>query len=578
MTRLPRLSGRQSAAALLTLLLAVLLTGAGSARAASFNRRSPLAPKHSVGRPGLPAAPATSEGDASQLQAATGLSPSQVTDENVCAAPSADRAQCAAEAVVLRSNHTRVHPHVKSQRTFTQVFPRGPAGGIKPADASASPATAPAAFTPAFLQQAYDLTYLSQTAGTGDIVGIVDAYDDPTAESDLATFRSTYGLPACTTANGCFQKVNQNGQSSPLPSGNSSWESEISLDVDAVSALCPNCHILLVEANSNLTSDLDAGIMEAQALGANQISNSWTATSSTPFGMGLSSLSGVTLIAATGDHGYAGAGNDNYPAAFPGFTAAGGSTLTASTSAKQSIRGYGESAWTLNGSGWGGGSGCDLYEPKPSWQADTGCTGRSYADVSADADPNTGLKIYDAGNWLLYGGTSLATPLIAAYEAVTGINGATPQWAYTSSVLLNDITTGSVGTCAANVAYICNSGAGYDGPTGTGTISGAVVQGAPGIGGPTYGNGNGNTYTQATTQSGATLNAGVYPNGLDTHYYWQYGTTTTYGQQTASTDIGSGAAPASVTTNLTGLLASTAYHYRLVAQNSAGTHLLVAAL
>src|SRR6185437_8022913 len=119
----------------------------------------------------------------------------------------------------------------------------------------------PGAGTPAYLQQAYDLTYLSQTAGAGDTVAVVDAGDDLNAQGDLATYRSTYGLPPCTSANGCFAKVNQNGATSPLPSpAGSDWESETSLDLDAVSALCPNCHIVLVAASSSSISDLDAGI------------------------------------------------------------------------------------------------------------------------------------------------------------------------------------------------------------------------------------------------------------------------------------------------------------------------------
>src|SRR6185312_8656308 len=216
---------------------------------------------------------------------------------------------------------------------------------------------------------------------------IVDSGDDLGAQGDLATYRSTNGLPPCTTANGCFAKVNQNGAASPLPSpAGSDWEAEISLDLDAVSAVCPNCHILLVETNSSSISDLDAGIAAAISLGADQVSNSWAGTSSVPIGVGA--FSGAAVIAATGDHGYPGAGVDNYPAAFPGVTAAGGTTLSGAAGGT-STRGYTESAWSLNSSGlgWGGGSGCDTHEPKPAYQADTGCTGRSYADLSADADP-----------------------------------------------------------------------------------------------------------------------------------------------------------------------------------------------
>ncbi|MFZ1993210.1 MAG: hypothetical protein WAU75_03810, partial [Solirubrobacteraceae bacterium] len=438
---------------------------------------------------------------------------------------------------------------------------------------SSTPVSAPSAGTPAYLQQAYDLTFLSQTAGASDTVAVVDAGDDLNAQGDLATYRSTYGLPPCTTGTGCFAKVNQSGTASPLPSpAGSDWEAETSLDLDAVSAMCPNCHILLVEANSSLTTDLDAAIAAAISLGANQVSNSWSGTSSAPVGVG--SFTGAAIIAATGDHGYPGAGVDNYPAAFSGVTAAGGTTLSGAAGGT-STRGYTESAWSLNSSGinWGGGSGCDTHEPKPAYQADTGCTGRSYADISADANPDTGLRVYDSGNggWFVEGGTSLATPLIAAFEALTGVNGATAQWAYTDSALLNDPVSGSTGSCAAGFAYICNAGTGYDGPTGIGSISGAIAAGAPGIGGPAIGDGTTNSYTQTVGTNTATLVGGIYPNGLDTTYFWQYGTSTAYGRQTTPQDIGSGTAPVTAQASLTGLTPGVTYHYRLVATNSAGT-------
>ena len=466
---------------------------------------------------------------------------------------------------MLRGSHARIHPHIRPRPTFTQVFPRHLSPG------AAAPAATPTVFSisesgsPAYLQQAYDLTYLSQTAGVGDTIAIVDAFDDPTAESDLAYYRSFWGLPACTSASGCLRKVNESGASSPLPGTNSDWEQEISLDLDAVSALCPNCHIILVETNSNSDADLYAGIATAQSLGANQISNSWgTTTSSTA----PTSFSSAGVIASTGDNGYLGAGNNDYPAGFPGVTAVGGTTLTGGEGTSGE-RGYSESAWSLSG-GEGGGSGCDLSQPKPSYQTDTGCAGRSYADVSADADPQTGLFSYDTawGGWMLMGGTSLASPLTAAFEAVTQVNGTTPQWAYADSGRLNDPVTGSTGTCAQDILYICNAGVGYDGPTGAGSISGAVVTGAPGIGGPTSAN---DDYTVTVGPQTAALTGGVYPNGLDTNYFWQYGTSTSYGQQTSATDVGAGTTPVAAPVTLGGLTPSTTYHYRLVAQNSVGT-------
>jgi hypothetical protein len=566
-------------AAVLGAATTATLAGAPAARAQSARldlrqTLSAAATAPAQHRPGLRSAAPSAQALASSVQQAAGVPLSQVTAENVCDAPAPGHAACAAQQLVLRSDHQLVHPRVAARPTFTQVVPtRRPHGAIPLGSLSSTPAIAPTAGTPGYLQQAYDLTYLSQTAGGADTIAIVVAGDGPNAASDMATYRSTYGLPACGTGNGCFRRVNQNGTGSPLPaSGGSDWQAETSLDLDAVSALCPNCHILLVEANSSSLSDLDAAIAAAQALGANQVSNSWAGASSMP--VGVSSFAGAAIIAATGDHGYAGAGVDNYPAAFPGVTAAGGTTLSGAT-AGSNARGYSESAWSLNssGAGWGGGSGCDLNVSKPSYQSDTGCAGRAYSDLSADANPDTGLRVYNsaAGGWSIMGGTSLATPLIAAYEALTAVNGSTPQWAYTQSALLNDPTTGSTGTCANAIAYICNAGTGYDGPTGIGSISGDTVAGAPGIGGPAIGDGNANTYAQTVGATTAALTGGVYPNGLDTTYYWQYGTTTAYGQQTATTDIGSGTAPVGAPASLSGLTPGATYHYRLVAHNSAGT-------
>jgi hypothetical protein len=514
--------------------------------------------------------PATEQAIAGVLAQSTGLAPSQVTTAAECGAARPGYARCDAEALVLRSGHARVRPNVHGGPTFTQVFPAGRRGipSVRPANAGAAP---PEPGTPAWLQQAYDLTYLSQTAGHGDTVAIVDVGDDPTAEADLNVFRSSYGLGACTTSNGCFEKVNESGGTSPLPAEDPAWQPEESLDLEAVSALCPNCKLLLVEADSATdTTYLDEAVIAAANLGANQVSNSWSANASSPIG-GTYTFSGTAVIAATGDTGYLGAGADAYPAAYPGVTAAGGTSLSPATGGSDA-RGFGESAWSLSG-GWGASSGCDVNEPRPSYQAASGCTGRAYADLSADADPYTGLMIYDSeiGGWWQYGGTSLATPLIAAYEAITGVTGTTPQWAYTDSALLNDPTAGSSGSCPPDILYICDAGPGYDGPTGIGSISGAVVAGAPGIGGPSFGDGVGNTYTSGVGATTASLSGGVYPNGADTTYYWQYGPTASYGAQTATVDIGGGQAPVQVPGALSGLAPGTTYHYRLVAQNIDGT-------
>jgi subtilase family serine protease len=333
-------------------------------------------------------------------------------------------------------------------------------------------AAAPAGgYGPSDLQSAYALP--SGTAGAGQTVAIVDAYDDTKAESDLATYRSTYGLPACTTANGCFKKVNQSGIQGSYPSNNQSWAVEISLDLDMVSAACPQCHILLVEANSNSNANLYAAVDTAARLGANEISNSYggAESSSDPGSNSHFNHPGVAITVSSGDSGY----GVEYPAASPYVTAVGGTTLTRASNA----RGWSESAWS------GAGSGCSAYEAKQSWQTDSGCARRTVADVSAVADPNSGVNVYDTncsglnkliGNcfsgWGVVGGTSASSPIIASVYALAGNASSVTygSFPYSHASALNDVTSGNNGTCSP--AYLCTAGAGFDGPTGLGTPNG----------------------------------------------------------------------------------------------------------
>jgi len=339
-----------------------------------------------------------------------------------------------------------------------------------------TPDVTPAGYGPSSLQAAYNLTLAAAAAGTGQTVALVDAYDDPDAESDLAVYRAQYGLPPCTTANGCFAKVNEEGEASPLPAaaGTTGWATEESLDLDVVSAICPNCHILLVEANSPYLDDLGTAVDSAVSLGARFVSNSYAA----PEASGDSAYNayydhpGVAVTAAAGDSGY----GVEYPAASPYVTAVGGTELTADASA---ARGWAEQVWGDGASGTDGdgtGSGCSAYEAKPSWQTDTGCAGRTVADVAADADPDTGAAIYDSydqSGWLEVGGTSEAAPIIAATYALAGAPGAgdnPAEYPYEHTGELYDVATGSNGTCSPS--YLCNGGPGYNGPAGNGTPDG----------------------------------------------------------------------------------------------------------
>jgi hypothetical protein len=325
-------------------------------------------------------------------------------------------------------------------------------------------AATPQGFGPPDLRSAYKLP---STGGNGKTVAIVDAYDDPNAESDLATYRAQYGLPPCTTANGCFKKVNQSGQTTGLPSPDSGWAGEIALDLDMVSAACPDCKIILVEVSSPTQANLGAGVNAAVSLGAIAVSNSYGGPESSSDATSDAQYfnhPGVTITAATGDNGY----GVSYPASSKYVTAVGGTSLVKSTG---TTRGWAESVWSSAGSG------CSAYTPKPTWQKDTGCSLRAVGDVSADADPNTGVAVYDTyggSGWQVYGGTSASTPFVAASYVVLGLGGVDPSFSYSHTSGFYDVTSGSNGSCGGS--YLCTGKAGYDGPTGNGTPDGTVLQ------------------------------------------------------------------------------------------------------
>ncbi|MEO6885728.1 MAG: S8 family serine peptidase [Jatrophihabitantaceae bacterium] len=328
---------------------------------------------------------------------------------------------------------------------------------------------------PTQIRAAYGLTGLH---GNGRTVAIIDAYDNPKAESDLATYRATYGLPACTTANGCFHKVNQAGQAAPLPATDYGWAQEISLDLDAVSSTCPDCHILLVEANTPDTAPLMTAVDTAVRLGAVAVSQSYGSDEDKTILAADKHLfhPGVAITASSGDNGY----GVQWPASSQYVTAVGGTTLTSTA------RGWTQTAWA------GSGSGCSKFEPKPAWQHDTGCAKRTVADVAAVADPASGLAVYDTYNscavallcgtllsvgmaqgsngWIQVGGTSLAAPIIAGIYALAGRRVTSGSYPYGHTGALTDVTVGSDGSCGGS--YLCTAKRGYDGPTGLGTPRG----------------------------------------------------------------------------------------------------------
>ncbi|MFJ9901247.1 carboxypeptidase regulatory-like domain-containing protein [Streptomyces sp. NPDC091280] len=329
------------------------------------------------------------------------------------------------------------------------------------------PLLTPAGLSPTDLQGAYGLP--SDAAGAGTTVAIVDAYDNPNAETDLAVYRSQFGLPPCTTANGCFRKTDQHGGTTyPEPDGG--WAGEIALDLDMVSAVCPQCSILLVEADDPAIDSLGAAENTAVALGASYVSNSWGASESAigdvPGSAAYYKHPGVAITFSTGDLGY----GVSYPASLPYVTAVGGTSLFRDGS---TARGWRESAWT------GAGSGCSVYQAKPSFQTDRGCAGRTLADVSAVADPATGVSVYNTyqdGGWGVFGGTSASAPIIAATYALAGAPGPKNYpnaYPYAHTAALNDVAGGTNGTCATT--YLCTAVRGYDGPTGLGTPNGTAA-------------------------------------------------------------------------------------------------------
>jgi subtilase family serine protease len=329
-----------------------------------------------------------------------------------------------------------------------------------------TPKVLPAGYGPADLQSAYNLP--SATGGNGQTVAIVDAYDDPNAASDLAIYRSRYGLPACSTRSGCFTKVNENGGTTSFPVKDGGWAEEVSLDLDMVSASCPRCRILLVEAYSASMTDLGMAVNTAVRLGANVISNSWGGdefSHENSVDTKYFNHPGVVITASSGDSGY----GVSYPASSKYVIGVGGTTLVRSSVG----RGWAESVWG------GSGSGCSIYEPKPSWQTDTGCKGRTVADVSADADPITGVAVYDSlayqgyKGWLIFGGTSVSSPIIASTFALAGNArsiGQAGQYVYSHGGQLNKVLSGNNGSCSPS--YLCTAGPGYNGPAGLGTPNG----------------------------------------------------------------------------------------------------------
>ena len=415
-------------------------------------------------------------------------------------------------------------------------------------------------YSPEDLRSAYGLP---PSGGAGETVAVVDAYNDPSAESDLSQYRSEYKLAACTAAGSCLRQVNQAGGSN-LPEANERWAAEISTDLDMVSAACPACHILLVEAQNEQPASLAAAEDEAVKLGATEISNSY----GEPVAEIEPSLRpdyehpGIPITVAAGDEGY----GVESPASSPNVIAVGGTTLQ-----KLSERSpWSEAAWS------GTGSGCSA-EAKPAWQTDTGCTERTNNDVAAVANPNTPVSVYDSyqpakkepSPWLLEGGTSVATPIVAAAMALSdsytrSFDGAQALYmAYANNVAeFNDIVEGS-NELGCDKSYLCEALPGYDGPTGLGSLHGVPEVPAP------------VAVTEGATsveQSTATLAGSVNPHAAQLQECaFEYGPTTAYGSSVACSSLpaaGTNAVPVSAV--LSRLTPGVTYHYRVALRYPGG--------
>ena len=432
---------------------------------------------------------------------------------SVCGLPAPGRASCLALELVPETPAARAHARPLGMTLSAPVK----AG--KAVEVCSPPTAAEGCYglRPQDLHGAYGL---STTAPSAQTIALVDAYDDPSIEEDLKVYDEAFRLPSCTTANGCFTKVNEQGRASPLPAANAGWAVEISLDIETAHATCQNCHIVLVEASNETYAALEAAEETAASrMAATEISNSWAGRE--PIAdSAVFNHPGIAITAATGDHGYRNwdvqygdeANYVGYPASSPHVVAVGGTRLDVTEGAWT-----GETVWndgsTIDGQNGAGGGGCSERFTAPSWQQElpnwssVGCGSmRAEADVSADADPYTGVAVYDSipvegrSGWRDIGGTSLASPLIASVFALAGGAGGVEYPAKTlyenaskDPGSLHDITSGSNGECMKEFDLetglsgctaleeaerscageaICLAGAGYDGPIGVGTPDG----------------------------------------------------------------------------------------------------------
>ncbi|HET9721842.1 MAG TPA: hypothetical protein VFP32_02320 [Candidatus Saccharimonadales bacterium] len=381
-------------------------------------------------------------------------------------------------------------------------------------------------------------------------IAIVDAgnfsSDVAGLNTSLQNYDQNYGLPACSTSNGCLKVVNQSGAASPLPA-DAGWSDEIALDVEVAHMICQTCKIILVEADdANLTS-MAAADATAASFNPTSISNSWGSDTDDPSLDGDFNYPGIAVVAATGDNGTVSSGA-SWPSDNPNVVAVSGTTLQL----------FGDNTWAGETVWSGSGGGCSDYYSAPSWQsslsnwAQNGCGSfRAFGDVSAAADPNTGAAINVNSTWYQVGGTSLATPIIASIFALTGgvpsgTVASTVPYTRFSGTNFHDVTTGS--DCVGANTTHCNAAIGFDTPSGLGTPNGlngfAALPSQPALSATTVDQTHINLSWTASTASSGIAGYHIYRNGS------QIATTTdtTYGD--------------------TGLTPNTTYSYYVVAYDN----------
>jgi hypothetical protein len=469
-------------------------------------------------------------------------------------------------------------------------------------------------YTPAQIAKAYE--YSPTEGGAGQTIALVDANDDPKIEEDLATFDSYFKISPCTSASGCFTKVSTSGSTTSLPPKAGTESLETTLDVEAAHAVCQTCKILLVEWEGG---GVGAGaVNEAVHLGATEVSDSWSANESAGEESDFNHP-GVVITASAGDWGYydwaeidnkkcktcRSAQRDQFPSALPTVVSVGGTSLELGTSGARS----GETVWNCDGvdnehkvnNNCVGGGGCSKVFTAPLWQQSvigwsaTGCgEKRLDNDTAALAENFPVYDSYDCGEaceeegigngWIPVGGTSLSSPVVASLFALAGGSGGVSYPAATlyshfgESAAFYDVTKTGNGWCGGADEAICghpnktlgeevdceyttacNAGTGFNGPAGVGTPKGL------------YGF-RSNDFT-AVTQTSATLQSRVNPDGSNvTTCEFELGTSTSYGVSgPCKTLPGSGEKPVLVTVGASGLSPNTTYHFRVVTKNGKGT-------